>query len=261
MAYFKIDYFSNALHRMASFEMLLPNDRRADLPWQKTEYNTRPMKALFLLHGYTGKAGNWVPEELAEQYNFAIVMPSGENAFYLNGLSTGHAFQTLVGEELVQYVRNTFHLALRPEDTCIAGLSMGGFGALHTGLAYPETFGKIGALSSALIVHEIAGMQPGQSNAVANYEYYRECFGDLNTVLERDTNPEVLARKLKKAGANIPSIYMCCGTEDFLLENNRQLHRFLEAEGIRHEYHEGPGRHDMAFWSEHIRYIVQWMFA
>ena len=256
MAYFRIEYYSKALRRTTSFEMMVPNDPREGMPEP-----SQPMKTLFLLHGYTGKAGNWVPEDLPVKYNFAIVMPSAENSFYLDGLSSGHAFQTMVGIELVDYIRNTFGLAKGPKDTFIAGLSMGGFGALHTGLAYPDRFGKIGALSSALIVHEVATMKPGQGNEVANYEFYRECFGDPATAAERDCNPEVLARKLKAEGKTIPGIYMACGTEDFLIENNRAMHRFLEAEGVPHEYHEGPGIHDMVFWTEYIQKIVRWMFG
>lgn len=256
MAYYRIEYHSSALCRDTSFEMLIPND-----PSAEERRAQRPLRTLFLLHGYSGKAGNWVPNGLAEQYGFAIVMPTAENSFYLNGLSTGHAFQTLVGEELPDYVRKTFGLAQGAEDTCIAGLSMGGFGALHTGLAYPERFGKIGALSSALIVHGITGMKPGEDNGVANYAYYRECFGDLDKVEESENNPETLVRQLKAAGKKIPDIYMCCGTEDFLLENNREMHAFLQKEKVEHTYVEGPGQHDMAFWTEHIARIVQWMFA
>ena len=255
MAYFRIDFYSNALCRETSFEMLIPNDYRGEPPAEE-----KPMRTLFLLHGYTGRAGNYIPYEMPAKYNFAIVMPSAENSFYLNGLSTGHAFQTFVGEELVDYVRRTFRLALSPEGTCIAGLSMGGFGALHTGLAYPKTFSKIGAMSSALIVHEVAGMKPGGGNAVANYDYYRECFGEPSLLEESDNNPETLVRKLKAAGEKIPDIYMACGTEDFLIENNRQMHRFLQDEGVPHEYHEAPGIHDMVFWAEHIQHIVRWMY-
>ena len=258
MAYFRIEYYSRALHRDASFEVMIPCDPREEMPAPPAN---QPMRTLFLLHGYTGKAGNYVPFEMPYQYNFAIVMPSAENSFYLNGLATGHDFQTMVGEELVDFVRKTFHLALRPEDTGIAGLSMGGFGALHTGLAYPHTFGYIGAMSSALIVHEVAGMQPGGGNSVANYDYYRECFGEPSQLLESDKNPETLIRKLKAVGEKIPGIYMACGTEDFLIENNREMHRFLEQEGIPHEYHEAPGVHNMVFWSEHIQHIVRWMFG
>ena len=257
MAYFRIEYYSNALHRMTSFEMMIPNDFRDDMPAPAAD---RPLRTLFLLHGYTGKAENYVPSDLPGRLNFAIVMPSAENSFYLNGLSTGHAFQTLVGEELVDYVRRTFRLAMTAEDTGIAGLSMGGFGALHTGLAYPHTFGKIGAMSSAFIHHEVARMKPGSGNSVANYEYYRECFGEPELLEESDNNPENLVRKLKSAGEKIPEIYLACGTEDFLLEPNREMHRFLTEEGVPHEYHESPGTHDMVFWTEYIRKIVLWMF-
>ncbi len=254
MAYFRISYFSRALCRRTSFEMLIPND-----PMQDGGMPEKPRKTLFLLHGYTGMAENWVPTELTEKYRFAIVMPTAENSFYLNGLCTGHRFQSLVGEELVDYVRTVFGLAQRPEDTFIAGMSMGGFGAIHTGLAYPDRFGKIGGLSSALIVHGIAGMKQGDENPVANYEYYRECFGDLDHVEESENNPEVLVRKLKKEGKKLPEMYLCCGTEDFLIENNREFHRFLEEEKVEHVYQEGPGVHNMKFWSEYIVKIVDWM--
>ena len=118
---------------------------------------------------------------------------------------------------------------------------------------------KIGC--SALIVHGIAHMKPGEDNGVANYAYYHECFGDLETVETRDCNPEVLAHRLKAAGKKLPDIYMACGTEDFLIENNRAMHRFLEKEKIAHEYHEGKGVHDMVFWSEYIAKAIDWMFT
>ena len=261
MARLQIEYFSQALQRPTVFDMLLPNDSREPLSPEEAEKRARGMKTLFLLHGYTGKSENWVPEGLPEKYNFAIVMPTAENSFYLNGEATGSAYQALVGEEMVDYVRRTFRLADSPEDTYIAGLSMGGFGALHTGLAYPDRFGKICALSSALIVHEVSHMKPGTGNGVANYAYYASVFGDPATAAERDVNPEVLAHKLKAAGSKIPEIFMACGTEDFLLENNREFHRFLEKEGIAHQYYESKGVHDMVFWREYIAKGVEWMFG
>ena len=258
MAYLRIDYNSNALRRTTTFDMLIPNDPPADAP--KSEWE-KPLYTLFLLHGYHAKAYNWVPDGLAQQYRFAIVIPTGENSFYLNGPATGTAYQTMVGEELVDYVRRTFGLATSAENTCIAGLSMGGFGALHTGLAYPENFGKIGALSSALIIHEIAKMKPGADNGMANYEYYVRQFGPLDELEASDNNPETLVRKLKAAGKKIPDIYMACGTEDFLLSANREMHTFLQKENVPHEYRESKGGHTPAFWSEHIVNIVKWMFG
>ena len=257
MAYFRIDYNSGALRRTVSFEMLIPNDPDDDAPAGDRE---KPLYTLFLLHGYHAKAYNWVPAGLPQKYRFAIVIPTGENSFYLNGTATGTGYQTMVGEELVDYVRRTFGLATSPENTCIAGLSMGGFGALHTGLAYPDRFGKIGALSSALIIHEIAKMKPGDDNGRGNYDYYLRHFGPLDRLENSDNNPETLVGKLKAAGRKLPEIYMACGTEDFLLENNREFHRFLLNEKVPHEYHEAPGDHNPVFWTEYITRTVEWMF-
>ena len=87
MAYFRVDYYSHALRRETSFEVLIPNDPRPEDP--RAAALSAPegiSRTLFLLHGYTGKAGNYVPEEMPGKYGFAIVMPSAENSFYLNGL-------------------------------------------------------------------------------------------------------------------------------------------------------------------------------
>lgn len=258
MAYFTVRLFANSLRRRTTFEMFIPNDIREDIPHEEKKSK---IKTLFLLHGYTGDAGNWVPEYIADKYNFAIVMPTGENAFWLDGISTGHNYCTFLGEELVGYVRKTFGLAMTAEETCIMGLSMGGFGALHTAFRYPDVFGKTAALSSALIVHGIAGMKPGGQDGLANYEYYRECFGDLDKVLESDNNPEVLVKKLKDQGKKIPEIFISCGTEDFLLENNRQFHGFLNENGIDHTYIESAGGHDMEFWNEYAIKFSEAMFG
>ena len=124
MANLTIRYFSNCLCRHTTFQMYLPAGFKADTPDETNEYTKRETKTLFLLHGYTGDAGNWVPEYLADKYNFAIVIPTGENGFWLDGLSTGHKFGSMLGEELIGYVRKVFGLAMRKEDTYIMGMSM-----------------------------------------------------------------------------------------------------------------------------------------
>lgn len=159
------------------------------------------------------------------------------------------------------YVRRVFGLAVNKEETFVCGLSMGGFGAIHTALYYPEVFGKAIGLSSALIVREVSGMSEGKSNDIANYEYYRECFGEPSKLLESDNNPETLAKRLKTEGKEIPQLFMACGTEDFLLEKNREFHSFLEAEGIPHVYEEDAGNHDMAFWSKYVQKFIPVVFG
>ncbi len=254
MAFMTIKRYSASLHRVTSFEMFIPNDLRTDVT-PLNGYQQGPMRTLFLLHGYTGAPESWGVENLAAQYNVALVMPSGENSFWLDGEATGRKFAAYLGEELPAYLNQTFGLCRSREDTGICGLSMGGFGALHTGLSYPERFGQIGAMSSALIVHEIAHMKPGEDNGMANYAYYRECFGDLEHLEGSPNDPESLVHCQPA-----PKMFICCGTEDFLLENNRAFHRFLEKEGVPHVYQESPGSHDWKFWGEYTPKILEWMW-
>lgn len=263
MAKFKIKFYSQSLLREAAFDMFIPNDRTGDIPAEYEKYAQRGTKTLFLLHGYTECADsvNWGLNDMARRYNFAMVMPNAENSFYLDSEATGRKYCTFVGSELVEYIRRTFGLAQTADNTYIMGLSMGGFGALHTALTYPQNFGKTAAMSSALIVHEIAHMKEGEDNGIANYYYYRGCFGDLETVEQREANPEVLVNGLKESGGSLPEMYLCCGTEDFLLENNREFHRFLVSREVPHEYHESRGAHDWGFWGEYSRRAVEWMFA
>lgn len=262
MANLTIEFFSHCLIRPVTFKMFLPNDPIGrDKDSNKTLFEERkPLKTLFLLHGYTGAAGNWVPEELSKKYNFAVIMPSGENGFWIDGRSTGHAFGSFLTIELVDYVRKTFGLAQTPEDTYIMGMSMGGYGSLRAALACPDRFGKAIALSSALIIHELKSMKPGMDNGMANYDYYNECFGDLEKADASLNNPEVLIDNLLASGTKIPEIYMAVGTEDFLLEHNRTFHKFLNDRGVKHTYIESSGNHDMVFWDEYCRKFVPEVF-
>jgi len=249
MADLTVKYFSAALNRTVTFGMYIPDGA------------SRPMKTLFLLHGYTMSGFNWLPAGVADKYGFAVVYPDAENSFWLDRASTGHKYCTFAGKELPDFVNRTFGLANDAADTYIMGFSMGGFGALHTAFTYPERFGKTAALSSALIVHEVAGMKPGSDNGHANYEYYREVFGEPSCVLAGSANPETLVDRLLAEGKRLPDIYMSCGTEDFLLENNREFHRFLESRGVPHVYRESPGVHDFTFWHRYAAEFAEAMFG
>ena len=259
MALLQVTYLSKALKKSSTFHMYLPNDTAEEM---KNENYERSMKVLFLLHGFTGCSIDWVSgglmQEVSLKYNMAVIMPSGDNSFYLNYKGTGHSYCEFVGKEIVEYVNNTFHLNIKRNDTYIGGLSMGGFGAIHTGLSYPETFGKIIALSSALIIHDIKHMKEGDEDSIADFDYYTSVFGPLDKVEESKNNPESLICDLKKRGVDIPQIYMACGTEDFLLEQNRAFYRFLKQEAVDVEYYESPGIHDWKFWNEYLDKAVYW---
>lgn len=261
MSLLHVDFYSQALSGPARFVAVLPNDvppMALDSPHYK-----RPPKVLILLHGYTGCESDWITgtsvRALAMQYNLAVLMPAAGNSFYLNGDATGTRYADLVGKELPEFAARAFGLNISRENTWIGGLSMGGFGALHTAFLFPGQFSKIMALSSALIIHELPEMTPEASNAMANYAYYRNIFGDLKTAPERDCNPEVLAEALLAKGDALPAIFMACGTEDFLYQPNCTFHDFLTKKQIPHVYRTSPGIHDWKFWSANLEPAIRWM--
>ena len=245
------------------FWLYLPEKELPPIPGfpPNPNYDRLP-KTLVLLHGFSGNCQDWlfnsVASQLAFQYNLAVVMPSGGLNFYLDLPATGQKYATFIGEDLIQFLQDTFGLAKTREDTWIGGLSMGGFGALHTAFAYPERFSRVIALSSALIIDELEHMEPGTGNPVANYEYYAHTFGDLKTAKDRDCNPRVLYSRCKAEGKPLPKIYMACGTEDMLLPANRVMRDFLRSEGADLRYEEGPGIHDWSFWNPRALEATEW---
>lgn len=190
MALFSVDFYSKSLFRPVNFKLFVPNDVPPEMKMGNTNYE-RPTKILALLHGYNGGNLDWAlysnASEISSKYNLAVILPSGENSFYLDSEVTGHKYATFVGQELIDYVRNTFHLSSRKEDTFVGGLSMGGFGAIHTALQFPDTFEKAFSLSGALIVHNVEKMAPGFKDMMANYDYYKSVFGDPAFVRAVDT--------------------------------------------------------------------------
>lgn len=262
MANGRFQFYSNCIMRTVDFNIILPNDVPAE--WVAINpHLQRPMKTLILLHGYSGMYTDWLYgsliNELAVDYNLAIICPSGENSFYLDGPETGRKYATYVGQELIDYARKTFGLSDKLEDTFIGGFSMGGFGAIHTALQFNHTFSKVFAFSSALIMHNIEKMKPGDSDIMANYEYYRLTFGELSKMSESLNNPEVLVKKILKGKDTMPRLYLTCGTEDALLSLSRDFRDFLKTENVDFEYHESPGIHDWTYWNGCLKPAIEWL--
>lgn len=262
MATGSMEFSAPSLNRITRFHFILPNDAPPFLMERNPNYD-RPIKAIYLLHGYSANCGDWMLNtrlvDLAYRYNLAVFCPNGDNSFYLDGEATGFHYATFVGQELVDFTRRVFGLSAKREDTMIGGVSMGGFGALHTALQFPDTFSAVAAFSSALIIYNISNMKPGERNEIANYAYYRQCFGDLSTIVTSRNNPEVLAAELLENGRTIPKIYMAVGTEDFLYQENQVFLNFLRSHRIPVSYHESPGGHDYSFWGQYIEPAIQWM--
>ena len=260
MASGRMEFHADSIMQHTNFSFVLPNDFVLEEIKDPRHYD-RPAKALILLHGLTGTDTDWlyggVAQEMSKQYNLAVFMPTVGNFFYLDRGYEGGNYGTFVGEELPQYIRDTFGYCRTREDTLIAGLSMGSFGAIRTALAYPDTFSACIALSSALVIHEFAETG-GRKKSVMPQEMVRDVFGDPDTILDSDRNPEYLYRRGKASGKTLPGIYLAIGREDSLYEVNQDFRRFLEAEGADFFYEDGPGAHTWDFWNEYLPRGLEW---
>ena len=254
MASGRMEFHAQSIMQHTNFSFVLPNDVEiAEV--RDTRYYERPTKSLILMHGLTGTDTDWlfggVAQTMALQYNLAVFMPTCGNWFYLDRGYDGGNYCTFIGQEFPEYIRNTFGFCQTRADTMIAGLSMGGYGALHTAFAWPDTFSACIALSSAIVYHEI-GEKGHRTDGVMPVKMVRDVFGDPDRILESDINLEVQVRDLLREGKKLPDIYMAIGTEDDLYDRNQRFRRFLENEKVSFVYEEGPGMHDWFFWNEYL---------
>ena len=260
MASGRMEFHADTIMQHTNFSFVIPNDFIIE-EIKEPRYYDRPAKSLILLHGLTGTDTDWlfggVAQEMSKQYNLAVFMPTTGNSFYLDHGYEGGNFASFVGEELPEYIRDTFGYCLSREDTMIAGLSMGGFGAIHTALQFPDTFSACIALSSALVIHEIA-KTGSRKNSIMPDAMVRDVFGDPEKLLNSEYNPEVLYKKWKAQGKNLPRIYMAIGRDDSLYTVNQDFRHFLEAENADFFYEDGPGIHDWYFWNEYLPRGLEW---
>ena len=204
-----------------------------------------PYPVLYLLHGMGNNHAQWTGytnvEMYAEEHQIVVVNMSGENKGYRTE-EGGDDFFRFISEELPDFITGMFPVSRRPEDTYIAGLSMGGAGTLLHGLSFPERFAAMGVLSAggALTMRALPGMKRRETPD----KYV----------------PEYLADKIKAEGRKFPKIYYACGTEDGGFENCKIMRDRLIADGadVTWDEIEGYG-HEWRFWDIEIEKFLKWI--
>ena len=261
MAFIQMNLLSKSLMRTVPVNVILPVDKMVFPGMPAREY--KPYKTLYLLHGVFGNYTDWVCgtriQRYAEENDLVVIMPSGDNAFYVDQPAGNNFYGEFIGRELVELTRKMFPLSHKREDTFIGGLSMGGYGALRNGLKYSDTFGSVVSLSGALHLESIAARTEDTPFFLESKSYAEACFGDLSELLESDKNPRWLVKQLKEAGRELPEIYMACGDQDSLLPVNRDMAEFLKVQGINVTFEVGPGNHEWDFWDTYIKKAIEWL--
>lgn len=261
MALITASFMSKSLMRTVPVNIIMPTDKLT-FPGQP-EPSNEPKKLLVLLHGIFGNYTDWVTgtrvQAFAEAHDLAVVMPSGDNKFYCDSSTTGDRYGTFIGVELVDFMRKTFNVSKKREDTYIAGLSMGGFGAIVNGLRHPETFSCVAGLSSGLIKQGILNATDAP-NQLMTATQYCAMFG-IDSVKDYDGSEndyEALADKVA-SDPNKPKIYLCCGLQDGLIEPNRAYRDKLKGLGYDVTWAESAGGHTWEFWGEYIEKVINWL--
>lgn len=260
MAIIEVNFISKCLMRTVTFNAIIPVDKFGP---QAENAEQKPLKTLYLLHGIFGNYTDWVNgtriQAWAEANDLAVIMPSGENRFYLDDEKSGELYGEFIGKELVEFTRKLFPLSDKREDTFIAGLSMGGYGAIRNGLKYAENFGCVIGLSAALVHDTWKDADNSAPIFTFRRSYYEAIFGEYDKVNGSDKDPKALLLKLKEEGRPVPKMYLCCGTEDGLVTANRDFRDFLNENGVDLTYVEGPGKHDWVFWDTYIKKVLDWL--
>ena len=256
MALLQVSYLSKALFRTVPLYVILPSDKIDYRTFGYANDRDKKFKTLYLLHGLLGDCSDWVNgtriRRWAEEKNLAVVMPSGDNAFYIDYPGTKNNYSDFIGKELVEVTRNMFPLSDKREDTYIAGLSMGGYGALRNGIVYSDTFSHVAGLSSA--AHLFDGKE---HDAMLMDE--KAIFGDMDKAAKTDLNPTVAFDNLLKENRPVPKFYISCGTEDGLFDANVDFKNYLVDKGADVTWDEEKRGHDWDFWDSQIKKVLDWL--
>jgi len=273
MALLHCDIFSDVLGLSTSLTVILPQVTTGQIGMTGNVREADP-PLLYLLHGLSDDHTIWLRRTSIERYvaplGVAVVMPQVDRSFYTDE-AYGNRYWTYLSEELPELVHGFFRLSRRREDTFVAGLSMGGYGAMKWALRYPERFAAAASLSGAFDIaarqhesdrqnnatqHNATQDDATRNNAMQDDALIRRIFGD-QPVAGTDNDLFALLEKLEPASA--PALYVCCGTEDALHAENRRFTQAAAGRNLPLVNDFGPGAHDWAYWDAHIQDVLAWL--
>jgi S-formylglutathione hydrolase FrmB len=234
-----VNIYSQSMHKGSKCVVILPDSYKN---------NIKRFPVVYLLHGYSGNYSDWikkVPEinKYADEFQLIIVCPDGHiNSWYFDSpVDSGIRYETYISTEVPHYIDSAYQTIALKSSRAIAGLSMGGQGALSLAWKHPDTFGAAGSMSG------VQDLSPWKNHY------------DLTKVLGDTRNNDnfyknSVVNMVKKIPSEIPAIIFDCGVNDPFIETNRQLHSELLLLKIPHNYTERNGAHSWDYWSNAINY-------
>jgi S-formylglutathione hydrolase FrmB len=267
-----VEFFSPAVDRTMKYNIVLPPDYST---------STERYPVLYLLHGlgqnYTSWSRMGVPFYAAEIGGLIVVMPDGGNGWYVNWAESAdgqkNAWEDHIIEDVIGHVDANYRTLDRREGRAIAGLSMGGFGALALGLKNSRMFISLGSTSGALGYAREAGARlkigmvterprrSGEVNPVIGIPGFssqdeRTPRGrDFVTVEQAEAyDPFLLINTVPRH--RMPHIYLDSGTEDGLIQPARELALILMQKDFPFDMMQMSGEHNTAYWAQSIGHLM-----
>lgn len=258
MAHMRCDFFSDVLEMGTSMSVILPQAPREQIggpaPVVSTGAGPTPHPVVYLLHGLsdddTAWSRNTAIERYATEHQIAVVMPRVERSFY-HDEAHGQRFWTFLTQELPDVVGSFFNISTAREDTFVAGLSMGGYGAIRWALSAPEKFAAAASFSGVLDLAE-PGLLDSRSDLF-------DTVFDRHDPVGTDSDLFHLLRTQITAGVTLPALRVSCGTEDALLAGNERLVAVARDLGVDIDSDYGPGDHEWNYWDVQIRTALAWL--
>lgn len=250
-----IQFESKLVGKTLPYSVLLPVD------YNEEASKTKRYPVVYLLHGLTGHYTNWLEKtkltDHAAVYGLIIVTPEGNDSWYSDSVTVAtDKYETYILNEILPDVQRRYRTVESREGRAIAGLSMGGYGALKFGIKYPQTFVFAASMSGAL---------DAASWKEADLRGLQFIWRTLQPVFGPDEHPARAANDLQKLVQDLsvdkidalPFVYLDCGTEDVLLQSNRNFAEILLQRKIKHEYRQLPGAHNWIYWNAQVQEVLK----
>lgn len=252
MAVMRVDFFAESLGMSTSMTVILPQETSRQIGMDGAAREGTPV--LYLLHGLSDDDTIWTRRTSIERYaaalGIAVVMPQVQQSFYTDEVH-GLPYWTFLTQELPALVDSFFRVSDRREDTFVAGLSMGGYGAMKWALREPHRFAAAASLSGA-----VALSHPSERADPDFVMLMQRVFGDGPT----DGTDDDVVHLIRTADpASLPMLYVACGTDDFLFRANEYFVDTAVQAAVPLTVRFGPGDHDWDYWDREIQDVLAWL--
>jgi len=166
------------------------------------------------------------------------------------------AYFSYITEELPAWLEATFRISSTRENTFVAGLSMGGYGAFKAAFLRPDLYAAACSLSGVLALNIFFAPPDKVENPALMHEFDM-IFGGLEGLSGSMHDPMTWLKNAALGSAPLPRLYAACGLEDDLLPLNRLFAQAAAQAGVPLQYEEEPGGHDWIYWQRQIEKFIQ----